>query len=705
MPNRHPTSALALALLIAGAPALAQAPEAETAAPPAAPPAAPVATLPRIGVSAPATAPLGATAATSATKTDTPIIESPQSVSVVNRELIQALGAQTLPEAVRYNAGVATGVYGYDPRFDQIFIRGFGVNLLGDYRDGLRQSFSPGLIGFRTEPYGLDRIVILRGPSSVLYGQAPAGGLIDRISLMPSATPSNEIAVSVGNHSRYQTEFDSTGPIAGDPRFQYRVTGLVRDSDSEIPGARDDRFYLAPSLTFRPTENTSFTLLTSLLDDRGVASAGYYTRPDGTPTNIRTDDPNYARFDQRQYQIGYRLEHRVNDALSLRQNMRYGQATLTSAYLSGLATSADGTSVSRYAAFLEESLENVGIDNQAEIRFATGPLQHTLLAGLDYQYTTSDFNYGTGAAPSLSLVNPVYGINVARPAFTTRSSQTQHQIGIYAQDQVRLGDRWVLTMGARQDWTETESLNRVTGVSTTQTPTAFTGRVGLVHLFPNGIAPYVNYAESFQPTLGTDRLGRAFVPVEATQIEGGLRYQPPGTEHMFTASAFEITVQNGLTTDLVDRSFSVQTGEQRSRGLELEAQFAVGRQLRILASATWQDVETTKTNGTDLGKRPFGVPEVLATVWADYRMPEGPLAGLSFGAGLRYNGSSYRDTANTTQNGDYVMLDGAIRYDIDRWRLSLTGSNLTDREAYNCQAGYCYHVAGRTVLARLGYRF
>ncbi|MBU8540464.1 TonB-dependent siderophore receptor [Falsiroseomonas tokyonensis] len=702
MPDRHLHPALALALLIAATPAMAQAPEPEAAA---AGTAAPIATLPRIGVSAPATAPLGATASASATKTDTPILESPQSVSVVSRALIEALGAQTLPEAVRYNAGVTTGVYGFDPRFDQIFIRGFPVNLLGDYRDGLRQSFSPGLIGFRTEPYGLDRIVILRGPSSVLYGQAPAGGLIDRISRMPSATPSSEVAVSVGSHSRYQTEFDSTGPIAGDPRFQYRITGVVRDSDSEIPRARDDRFYLAPSLTFRPTENTSVTLLTSILDDRGVASAGYYTRPDGTPTNIRTDDPNFARFDQRQYQIGYRLEHRVNDTFSLRQNMRYSQATLTSAYLGGGVTSADGTSVSRSANFLEESLENVGIDNQAEWRFATGPLQHTLLAGVDYQYTTSDFNYGFGPAPALSLVNPVYDINVARPAFTTRSSQTQHQIGVYAQDQIRLGDRWVLTMGARQDWTETDSENRVTGVTTTQTPNAFTGRMGLVHLFPNGIAPYVNYAESFQPTLGTDRLGQAFVPVEAAQIEAGLRYQPPGTEHLFTASAFEITVQNGTTTDPVDRNFSVQTGEQRSRGLELEAQFAVNSQLRILASATWQDVEITKSNGADLGKRPIGVPEVLGTIWADYRMPEGPLSGLSLGAGLRYNGPSYQNAANTSENSDYVMLDGAVRYDVGRWRLSLNGTNLTDRQAYNCQSGYCYHVAGRTVLARLGYRF
>ncbi len=698
---RPPRCAATLALMLAlpGAALAQSAPATEEG------PARPSATLPRIGVSAAGDRPLGATVSTAATKTDTRIIESPQSVSVVTRDLIEATGAQTLPEAVRYNAGITTGVFGFDPRYDQIYIRGFAATTLGDYRDGLRQPFSPGLIGFRTETYGLDRLVILRGPSSVLYGQAPAGGLIDRVSRMPSATPGGEVAVSVGNHARYQAEFDATGPIGGDPRFQYRVTGLVRDSDSEIPRGRDDRFYLAPALTWRPTENTSLTFLASVMDDRGVASSAYYTRPDGTPTNIRTDDPNFARFDQRQYQIGYRLDHRVSEALSLRQNLRYGEATLTSAYLYGTGTSADGLTVSRASAFLEESLENVAVDNQAEFRFATGPLRHTLLAGLDYQYTNSDFNLGYGSAPSLNLANPVYGINVARPAFTTRSSQTQHQIGVYAQDQIRLGDRWVLTMGARQDWTETDSENRVTGVTTTQTPSAFTGRMGLVHLFPNGIAPYVNYAESFLPTLGVDRLGTPFVPTEATQVEAGLRYQPPGTEHMFTASAFEITVQNGTTPDPVNRSFSIQTGEQRSRGLELEAQFAVNNRLRVLASATWQDVEVTKSNGADLGKRPVGIPEVLATLWADYRMPEGPLSGVSFGGGLRYNGPSFRDTANTRENEDYVMLDAAVRYDIGQWRLSLNGTNLTDREAYNCQPGICYHVAGRTVLARLGYRF
>ncbi|MBR0646129.1 TonB-dependent siderophore receptor [Plastoroseomonas hellenica] len=660
------------------------------------------AVLPQIDVTGGAPA-FGATRSAAGTKTDTPIVESPQSISVIPRAFIEATGAQSMPEAVRYSAGVTTGVFGFDPRFDQIYIRGFPVNLLGDYRDGLRQAFSAGLLGFRTETYGLDRIVILRGPASVLYGQGPAGGLIDRISRMPSATPSGEVELSLGSHQRYQTSFDLTGPV-GDGRVLYRMTGVLRDAESEIPDAPDDRIYLSPAITWRPTDSTTITLYGHYQQDSLIASAAYYTRPDGRPTRVRTDDPSFARFLQNQYQAGYRVEHRATDAITIRQHLRYGQADLQAGYLGGTGTV--GNTVSRSATWLEESLQSFGVDTQAELRFATGPLGHTVLAGVEYFRQRSDFNMGVGPAPSLNLANPVYGLAVARPALTaSRSRQTLNQLGVYLQDQIRIADRVVVTIGGRHDWTETDTLNRLTGVTTTQDPSAFAGRIGIVYLDPSGLAPYANYSESFSPQLGTDRFGRPFEPLRGRQFEVGLRYQPPGSESLVTASLFHINLENTLTTDPVNRAFSVQTGEQRSRGVELEAQLVLGGGFSMLGSYTFQDVETVASNGADLGKRPVGIPQHVAALWTNWQAPEGRLAGLSLGLGLRYNGSSYRDTANTRENGDSLLVDASIRYDVGPWRATLSGQNLGDTATTNCQPGICYWGPGRTVLASLGYRF
>lgn len=684
----------ALALLAAGAVATgAQAQEA--------PQASGTATLPPIDVTGGAPS-FGATRSAAGTKTDTPIVESPQSVSVISRAFIEATGAQSLPQAVRYSAGVTTGVFGNDPRFDQIYIRGFPVNLLGDYRDGLRQAFSAGLLGFRTEPYGLDRIVMLRGPSSVLYGLGSAGGLIDRISRLPSATPSGEVELSLGSHQRYQAAFDVTGPI-GDGRVLYRMTGLLRDSESEFHGAPDDRIYLSPAITWRPTDNTTITLLGHYQQDSLIASAAYYTLPNGTPTRVYADEPSFRRFLQNQYQAGYRIEHRATDAITIRQNLRYGQADLQAGYLGGVALS--GTTLSRSANWLQETLQSFAVDTQAELRFTTGPLSHTVLAGVEYFRQRSDFNYGFGAAPSLDIANPAYGLAVTRPDFSIRSRQTLNQVGVYLQDQIRIADRVVVTIGGRHDWTETDSLNRVAGTTTTQDPSAFTGRAGIVYLDPSGFAPYANYAESFSPQLGTDRFGQPFEPLRGRQFEVGLRYQPPGTESLLTASLFHINLENVLTTDPVNRAFSVQTGEQRSRGVELEAQVALGAGFSMLASYTFQDVETVESNGADRGKRPVGIPRHVAALWTNWQAPEGPFAGLSLGLGLRYNGSSYSDVANTRQNGDSLLVDASIRYDFGRWRATLSGQNLGDTAAINCQSGFCYWGPGRTVLGSLGYRF
>ena len=641
--------------------------------------------------------------ASTGSKTDTPIIENPQSVSVVTRDLIDNVQAQTVVDAVRFNAGVSVGNFGFDPRFDQIYLRGFAVNTLGDYRDGLRQGNAP-FTYFRTEPYGLERITLLRGPSSVLYGQTGPGGLIDRISKMPTESRIGEIRLTTGSYDRLQGAFDVGGAADAGHHVLFRITGLARDADTDLPGVPDNRLFLAPAVTFRD-ERTSFTLLGHVQQDRTTPSAAYLSL-NGRPTRIRTSDPSVDGMAQTQEQIGWRFEHRFDDTFTLRQNLRYGHARLDADYLYSNGLRADGRTLNRIAFSQKDTLDSFVVDNQAEARFATGRVSHTVLAGLDYQNTGYDSRSGSAAGPTLDLGAPAYGVPVTLPALLNRTVQQQDQIGLYLQDQLRLG-QLVVTAGGRMDWTDQSTTNRRTGARTTQDDSAFSGRVGAVYLFESGLAPYANYAQSFNPQVGTDRLGSPFEPIRGEQYEAGLRYQPPGTNSILTASAFHITQRNNLTPDPVSPVlYSVQVGETRSRGVELEAVASLAEGLNLIASYTWQDVEVTRSNSGNVGKRPVGTPEHLAALWVDYGIREGLLAGLGLGAGLRYFGETPADAANTLTNKSYLVTDAAIRYDVtERLQLSLNGYNLFDSDQIQCQTGACYQGLPMTWLATARLRF
>lgn len=673
--------------------------------------AAPAATvLPTVNVQASGGAPDGpvqgyvAPRTATGTKTDTPLAENPQSVSVVTRELLNNIQAQSVVEAVRFNAGVSVGNFGFDPRFDQIYLRGFAVNTLGDYRDGLRQANSP-FTYFRSEPYGLERINILRGPSSVLYGQSGPGGLIDRVSKLPTDQRFGEIQLTTGSYDRLQGAFDLGGAIDENGQVLMRLTGLARDSDTDLPGSPDNRLYLAPAITFR-NDTTSLTLLGHFQDDRVTANAAYLTSNGTTPTRIRATDPSIDALDQTQYQIGYRFEHRFDEVFTVRQNLRYGHARNDADYLYGNGLRADGYTLNRIVLSQKDELDAFVVDTAMEARFLTGPLSHTVLVGVDYQNSGYDSRSGTATGPTLDLRNPVYGLTIPRPALTSRTVQQQDQVGVYLQDQIRWG-RLVVTLGGRQDWADQSTTNRVAGTGSSQDDSAFSGRAGATYLFDNGFTPYVNYAESFVPQLGTTRTGSAFEPVRGRQYEGGLRYQPPGHDSMITASAFHIVQENSLTPDPVNPTrFSVQEGETRSRGVELEAVASLGGGLNLIASYTWQDVEVTRSNSGNQGKRPVGMPEHLAGLWADYGFREGPLAGLGLGAGLRYFGGTAANAQNSLMNKPYVITDAAIRYDVTpRFQIALNGYNLFDRETIQCQSGTCYQGLPATWLATARYRW
>lgn len=651
--------------------------------------------------------------AVSATKMDMPLNETARSISVITRDELEARGVQSLPEAVRYTAGVGTGAFGYDPRFDQIYIRGFPVNTYGDYRDGLRQG-AGSYAYFKSEPYGLERVDVVKGPASVLYGQSTPGGLIDRISKLPTGQPLRELEVQAGNHGRKQVGADFGGTLDENGKVRYRLTGMVRDADTDAMAA-NNRWYLAPSLTWLASDRTKITLIAHALRDETDSNVGVYNR-NGRATHTRVSDPDYDFQKQEQYQLGYQLEHEFNDDISFKQKARYGVANVYARYLSG-AGLVPGTSLLRRNAFaIENKVDTFVIDNQLHAKATTGALEHRLLLGLDYQKIDATFKLGTGNAanyPQLDIDNPSYGgATGPTPAYTSHSGTFINQVGVYAADQISW-NRWRFNVGVRRDSVEHEGRNMNTAAVTTRKDShATTAQAGVLYAFDNGMSPYLSYASSFQPNTALSVSGAALDPTKARQYEAGFKYQPAGQDASFTAALFELTEQNAVRT-IPGTAFSELTGEVKSRGLELQAKASLARDLNLSAAYTYNDSEVSRSNvAAEIGKALPVTPRHTASVWLDTTLRTTQFAGLGMGAGVRYIGSNSTDKLNTGKNPSATLIDLALHYDLARlggdfkgWRGALNVQNLFDKDTEVCNAGFCYRGQRRSVIASLRYRW
>jgi iron complex outermembrane receptor protein len=656
----------------------------------------------------------------SGTKTDTKLIETPQSISVISRDNLDARGVDTIAQALQYTAGVAVQTGGADPRYDQARIRGFETNGFSNFRDGLRDTAngSAYFSVFRNEPYGVQRVDVVKGPSSVMYGQSPPGGLIDLISKRPTDQAFGEVVGLVGTADRLQGAFDVGGPIDKDKTLLYRLTGVLRDSDAQIAKfsdkVKDDRAYIAPAVTWRPTNDTSLTILSDFQHDVfgnafpvsvGVVRGGKIVDVKALPLFL--GDPSYNTFDQTQYRIGYQFEHRFSDDLIVRSRARYGHVDLEYRYITFAGTPLDTQTVfPRVSRKVLETTDSFNIDNHVIAKTWTGPLQHTVLIGTDYQAFQLGGDQFGGTAPSLSRINPVYGQQIVIPTTLLQSyKQNLNQAGIYLQDQIKL-QNWILTLGGRYDAAQQTTLNRLNGVPQPNDDTAFTKRAGLTYVFDSGVAPYVSYSESFLPTAGIDFSSNAFKPTKGKQYEGGIKFQP-NRDLLFTAAVFDLTQDNVLTADPLHLNYSIQTGQVNSRGLELELLAKPMPGLNVLATYTLQNVKNTQSNNGDIGKVPVQIPRNMASGFVDYTLQSGPLAGWGFGAGVRYVGESYMDILNTLTNDAYTVFDAGLHYRQPKGiNLALNVKNIANNDHAQCTVtGGCQYITPRVVTATASYRW
>ncbi|QRG06228.1 TonB-dependent siderophore receptor [Xanthobacter dioxanivorans] len=645
-------------------------------------------------------------------KTDTPLIEVPQSISVVTRDQMDDRAVQNVGQALDYSVGVLGQPFGTDPRFDAPLLRGFSA-ANSQYLNGLKLMRDAGAVAI--EQYGLERIDVLLGPASVLYGQGNPGGLIDLISKRPTFTTFGEVQGQIGTFDRYVGAFDVGGVVGSD--FAYRLTGLARDAGTQTDFIDDNRLFFAPSFTWKPTNDTSLTVLANVQYDQAGTPVGLPVEYTVGPLrnllspDLFLGDPSYNASSRTLASIGYEFQHRFNDMWQIRQNARYLQLNwdYSSLYYSSLSTT-NPTIANRGSSQNNEDQNTITVDTQLQGDFQTGPLTHKLLLGVDYRRFSQDNLTQFGNAPPIDILFPVYNQPVTGlPWYVSAVDGTVNQTGLYAQDQVRFG-KWLLTAGIRHDWASVDSTTDTNFGDTVQdqNDAAFTGRIGLTYLFDNGIAPYANYSTSFDPVIGSMPSvlgGQPFQPSTGEQYEVGVKYQPAGWNGFFTAALYDIKQKNVLSSQLIGGiSYETQIGEVSVRGFELSGTMSLSEGWKLLANYTFMDAEITQ--GQYAGNRPANVPENMANIWLDYTFKSGPWAGFGMGGGVRYVGSRYALDNNAVFLDANTLVDAAIHYEKGPFKAQLNVNNIAN-ETYVSTCGFfgCYYGDGRTAVAQLTYRW
>ncbi len=680
------------------------------------------------------------------TKTDTPIQKVPQSISVVTAEEMALHQPKSVKEALSYTPGVAVGTRGASNTYDYLIIRGFAADgqSQNNYLNGLKMQgnfYNDAVI----DPYMLERAEIMRGPVSVLYGKSSPGGLLNMVSKRPTTEPLKEVQFKAGTDSLFQTGFDFSDALDDDGVYSYRLTGLARSANAQQKGAEEQRYAIAPAFTWRPNDKTNFTFLSYFQNEPETGYYGWLPKegtveplPNGKrlPTDFNEGAKNNT-YSRNEKMIGYSFDHEFNDTFTVRQNLRFAQNKVSQKSVYGYGMCSDplyssnpssspcanvpqsqwGHTRTRQYVIDNEKLENFSVDTQLQSKFATGSVDHTLLTGVDFMRMRNDidswFGYAGSVAPSdiynLDRSDFDFGAH-PNPSGPYRVLLKQKQTGLYVQDQAQW-DKVLVTLGGRYDWADQSSFNRDYGNKSERDDKEFTWRGGVNYLFDNGVTPYFSYSESFEPASQTDANGDLFAPSKGKQYEVGVKYVPEDRPIVVTGALYQLTKTNNLMADPNGSLFSVEGGEIRARGVELEAKAALSASVNLVGSYTYTDAEyTTDTNYK--GNTPAQVPKHMASLWADYTFFDGPLSGLTLGTGGRYTGSSYGDPANSFKVGSYTVVDALVRYDLARVgmagsNVALHVNNLFDREyVASCFNTYgCFWGAERQVVATATFRF
>ena len=664
-----------------------------------------------------------------ANKSDIPMIETPQSISIITRDQIDLLNFIDAQQAVRYTSGVFGENYGPDLRYDFVTVRGFTPK---QYIDGLAAPVSTSILSVGVDLYAFESFDVLKGPASALYGVSPPGGLYNQQSRRPDSEFGGQVMAQYGSDEYLQVAGTITGALSD--TVSARMTALYRDRNAERDLVSAERTLLSPAITWDITPQTQITGLAYYQEDEVLGDTNGFLPVYGTllpnplgkvSTNVNLGDPN-NRFERDQFGVGYEFSHEFSDAISFISNLKYSEYsedTPTGIYGGGglVDDNFDGVpddyrTIQQYNFPYKEDVKSITTDNRLDMEFTQGTLTHDVIAGVDYRQVDNEAAYGFVFANRIDLFNPVYATQAdLTPGYPFAfNDQKLTQTGVYAQDHIGI-DKFFVTLSARQDWVEIDS--DLTGNSTKQDK--FTYRAGVNYVFDNGIAPYVSYATSFEPVLGVDAItGADFEPSEGEQIEAGVKYDarglPEGYELLLTGAVYQIKQTNIVSTaPSVTPVSGTQTGEVEVNGVELELVSRINDALSINAAYSYTDSEVVDSaTAVEIGAPLPVTPKNKLSLFVDYSIREGTLAGLGFGGGVRYTDESQGGLpgpfAPVVYTGEESTLyDAIVRYDLADWRFALNASNIFDEEyvARCASASGCTFGAGRQVIATVTRKF
>lgn len=673
---------------------------------------------------------LGQTYRNTATKTSLEPEETPQAISVINSDDFEKRGVSSVQQALRYAPGVNAELKGGSvTMYDNYNIRGFENNQM--YYDGLVLQY---LVGWnlqpQIDPIALERVEIFKGPSSVLYGAMPPGGMVNLIAKSPQKERNTDFSIATGSRNLVKASIDTTGQF-GDSNVYYRLIGSASHRDGQVDYTEEERYVFAPSIDWYVTDNTLINFNFYYQNDPNMgmnsampASGSVWDNPNGSiDKNASMGDKNWSKFEREFWMAGYKIDHSFNENWSFLQNARYMKADLyqENTYHAAAGWDPATGNLDRYIYSTDEDSQGFTIDNQLSGRVVTGAVEHNLLFGIDYQHLKGSSNYtsygydGGYTAPSFNAFAPNNN-QIDRSKVTASGVYIDdvkvEQLGFYFQDQMRI-NRIVLMAGGRFD--NYEATSDYAGSVTKTDQNNFSYRIGAMYEFDSGWSPYINYATSFEPVAGVDSRGDSFEPSIGQQIEGGVKYLSADYATTMTASLFHIIKSDVVVPDPNDPSYQgkIQVGEIRSQGLELEGRTMLTDSWDVSASYTYTDMEITKdTTGLE-GNTPIYVPEHAATLWTNYYVYNGILGGSRFGAGARYIGERQMDAANTDTVPGYTVVDLSLGYDLAYLTNSLQGAavnlsvnNLFDEDTYACyDSANCWYGEERTVEFKFDYKF
>lgn len=647
---------------------------------------------------------------TGATKTDRPLVTTAQSVSVITRQQMEDQGAMTVNQALNYTAGAFTNFAGAASRYDTVSLRGFhGGDVDNTFLDGLRVMSDGGSYNvLQVDPWFLERIDVIKGPSSALYGQTVPGGLVNMTSKRPQFTQEGHFRLSTGTNSTNSAAFDYTNAI--NEQWAFRLTGITRNSDTQYDHTREEKYAISPSLLWQPSEDTSLLLRAYLQKD---PSGGYHSAVPGEGSIYQHNgyklsngfydgESSLDQFKRNEQIYSFDFSHRFNETWAFRSTGSYSHSNvdLDQVYQIGWVPGTD--ILNRYYSGERSSLSAYAIDNQLQADFATGDINHTVVVGAEYHRYKNDLTDASGMA---SQLNAVTGEQIGSNAdySWSNSSRSYYQTGIYLQDEMKL-DKWHLDLSGRYDRIVSNNSS-----AARRQDDHVSGRASLLYAFDNGVSPYVSWSQAITPSSLPDKDGNLLKPTTAQQYEAGLKYQPVGTSDLYSVAVYDLT-QKDVGNRVVQGAYYEPAGKVHSQGLELEAHNQLTPRLSTLASYTLSRVRFKDAIDGNDGHTPYVTPNQMASAWGNYKFDY----GISVGAGVRYIGKQWADNENTTRLPSVTLFDASVRADLGAWNNQLKGAfmqvnanNLTDRDyvAACYGTGYCYWGAERTIVATVGYDF